>query len=170
MSKHINYQSIFALAILYVLSLGCSYPHRVRADQVTQIRVWAKPKGMETPRALDWRDVKREGRDSLIIDRAFIDSFVVLMNHLHPCAEDYVSDKRCVVELELDSGESIVVALGERFGIHIDGKPMQNDNRMISFIDRHLYEPHAWDYWLPDDWRERDRLAREYMMGLDAQE
>lgn len=141
----------------------------MQADQVNQIVVWAMAKGIESPCAIGWEDVVREGRDTVIINQSFIDSFVVLINNLHPRRMDFVSDKRCVAIIKSISGDSLIVALGEHGGIHINGNPMQEDHRVIDFIDKYVYGPYSWDYWFSDEERELFRIQRQFFNELDSQ-
>ena len=171
MQIHVRPAIFFCLlSLVFVLSC-CSRRVRIQSDQVDQIHVWAMAKGIEFCNAQAWEDVVFEGRDTIINNRHFIDSFVVLINGLHPRRKDFVSDKRCVAILKPTGSDSVVVAVGEYGGIHVNDKPMRDDHRVIAFIDKYVYGPHEQDedYWWPEDIRRIHAYTRRFFEQLDKE-
>ena len=158
------------LVFLLLLLLVCCNKKLIQVDHVSQIRFWAMEKGIEPIIPLGWEDVLVEGRDTIITNRDFIEPFVDLLNHLHREKKDFISDKRSVAIIEMQSGDSIIVAFGERGGIHLNGSPMRNDPQIISFIDEYVYGPHEHDvdYWYPGEKRRFIAYLRDFFHRLDS--
>ena len=76
-----------------------------------------------------------------------------------------------VVIMEMNSGDSVVVAVGEYGGIHVNDKPMRDDHRVIAFIDKYVYGPHEQDedYWWPEDIRRIHAYTRRFFEQLDKE-
>lgn len=169
MSKEGCKFSFVLLILCLLINVRCNRQERIRTDQVKCIRFCAMAKGIDFCYAQDWKDVLGQGRDTIIVDRTFITAFVGYLNHLRRETNDYVNDKRSVAVLRMQCGDSIVVAFGERYGIHINGEPMQNDPDLITFIDQYVYGPHEQDedYWWPDEIRLLNKIIRKYHEQLE---
>ena len=162
-------RSILLSVLFFLLFVSCKQD-RIRVDQVTRITFWAMEKGIEVFMALGWEDVMCQGRDTIIANRDFIESFVDLLNDLCPEKNDYGGDKRSVAILEMQSGDSIIVAFGEHSNIHLNGKRMRDDSRIFSFIDEYVYGPHEHDtdYWCTDNERRIMTYMRVFFHQLDG--
>ena len=171
----VNIVSLFLL-----LLPSCGQKEGIPPEQVESITFYAMPKGVETPSAIiSFQTVKREFRDTLILDREFIQEFTTMINDLTPDRTVKGMDIRSVAAMATKTGDSLFVAFGENWGtailhdhgkdkspFRVNGQFMKDNPELFRFIDEHVYGPHPHDYWFDDETRATLRFIREYTDSL----
>ena len=165
-----------ALVILFfpLLFLSCEKKVRFLPEEVESITFYAMPKEIETPNAVVSFQTLRAYRDTLIVDRDFIQEFTTMVNGLTPDRTVKGMDMRSVAVLATKTGDSLFVALGENWGTavlhdhgkdkspwHVNGQFMKDNPDLFRFIDEHVYGPHPRDYWFDDEHRAFLRMVEK---------
>ena len=162
------------------LFLSCEKKVRVLPEEIESITFYAMPKDMETPNAIvSFQTLKGAYRDTLIVDRSFIQEFTTMINKLTPDRTVKGMDMRSAAVIATKTGDSLFVAFGEGWGtailrdhgkdkspFDVNGTFMKDNPDLFRFIDEHVYGPHPRDYWFHDEVREFLRLIeRSNRMG-----
>ena len=154
------------------LFLSCEQKVNVLPEEVESITFYAMPKDTETPNAVVSFQTLRAYRDTLIVDRSFIQEFTTMINKLTPDRKVKSMDMRSAAVIATKTGDSLFVAFGERWGtailrdhgkdnspFNVNGTFMKDNPDLFRFIDEHVYGPHPRDYWFHDEVREFLRQA-----------
>ena len=104
------------ILILFMILPSCKDEKRIKSNQVESLVFYAMPKGIDRASSLvSFRELKREGRDTLITDRTFIRKFIRMVNCLQPGKMRSI-DLRSAVIIKQETGDSLIIAFGENWG------------------------------------------------------
>ena len=177
---------LLTLSPVFVL-FSCNNQERIKPDQVESLVFYALPKGIDRASSIvSFQDLKKEGRDTLISDRTFILKFIGMVNKLQP-GETKSIDMRSAVVIKQENGDSLIVAFGENWGtvvlrnggkdkwiydesnetfspsMDVNGDFMKDIPALFRYIDKHVYGPHANEYWFSDETREIHKWIKEHL-------
>ena len=124
---------------------------RIDIQQVDSIRIWAEPKGVESPRDLDYWDLLADP-DTTIYDRIFIEMFVEEVNQLKSGGMPSI-DCRCAAVVYEKSGVVSLLCFGEKWGTQYNRRMMTDRPSLFALIDSAVYGPHSNEYWLGPELR-----------------
>ncbi len=176
----------FLIGTLFMILPSCKDEKRIKPDHVESLVFYAMPKGIHRPYSLvSFQELKREGRDTLILDRTFIQKFIGMVNRLQP-GETRSIDLRSAVIVKQENGDSLIVAFGENWGtvvlrnggkdkwiydesdntfypsMDVNGDFMKDSPSLFRFINRYVYGPHSNEYWFDDSTREIHKRIKEH--------
>lgn len=165
------------------LFLSCEKKVRVLPEEVESITFYAMPKDTETPNAVVSFQTLRAYRDTLIVNRDFIQKFTTMINMLTPDRTVKGMDMRSAAVIATKTGDSLFVAFGGRWGtailrdhgkdkspFDVNGQFMKDNPDLFRFIDEYVYGPHPRDYWFDDESRAFLRMVeRSERLGYSFQ-
>ena len=144
---HLVMNEILFIIIVLILQ-GCSNRQNdFEVNDIKSIRFIFLPKGYEFIAPLtETKDVMCQSSiiDTTIVDKAFINDYVNLINGLTQCDESYVYDLRMVSIINQKDSTKREVCFGEYSDILIDGILMNNDDRIFTFLDEKLFTKEIW--------------------------
>lgn len=167
-------QYILLLTLIVFSLCSCSRKEFVKTDSVDSIVFYAMPKGIDFDHNYcSFYDMRRTYRDTLITDKAFIQTFCKKINKLQKDRSRRTLDMRAAAVVAMGNGDSLYVAFGESFGtvimddiyedimsskdeykkslarpnIRLNGFPMKDDPSLFRMINEYVYAPHSNDYW-----------------------
>ncbi len=148
---------------------SCSNTRIIDHEKVMEIEVYSIKKGTEYIYAINSVDaIKREGKDSVITDRDFIQKFISYVNVLKEDKNDSdpSGDFRTAVIIKIINKHPIIVLFGEFFGTVYQGKKMIDNKELFQFIDDRIYRPHPYEWWLT----EQEKTIRRNMRKMHDSE
>ena len=160
----------FVLCVSSIVWISCQRDNKIQRNQVDSIVFYAMPKGVDRPfNIVSFQELKNGGKDTLITDTYFIRKFSRLANRLTPDANRESIDIRSAAVVRMKTGDSLVIAFGEKWGTvilndlegdnmscdslgfrRVHGVYMKDNAELFRFIDKYVYGPHSNDYWLDD--------------------
>lgn len=152
---------VLAVVIFFA---SCSQSVKMDSAQVDKIIIYGMARGIEFVHGIhSIDDVIRNGRDTVITDRATIKSLVHEFNHLRLSKKQKTHDFRTALVFISNNGESRYALLGENSGIQFDGEDMQDRASLFKFVENHIYGSQQNDYWLDEYSRSIIRLSSQAM-------
>lgn len=154
------------LIILFVLSSSCKKTGIVDPKIVTEIEVYSIKKGTEYVHAINSLDaVKREGKDSTITDRDFINRFISLINDLQVDKNDTdpTGDFRVAAIIRIAGKRPRTILFGEYFGTVYQDRRMIDNKKLFHFIDERIYGPHPYEWWLTEQEKTIQRAMKKIL-------
>ena len=164
-------QLLKVITILCIIDLSCSCSNTriIDYEKVMEIEVFSIKKGTEYIYAINTVDaVKREGKDSVISDRDFIQQFVSYLNVLKEDKNDSdpSGDFRTAVIIKIMNKHPKTVLFGEHFGTVYQGKKMIDNKELFEYIDEKIYGPHPYEWWLTE---QEKTIHRNMKIVLDSE-
>jgi len=141
------------LIILFVLLGSCKNTGIIDPRIVTEIEVYSIMKGSEYAYAINSLDaVKREGKDSTITDKDFINRFISMINDLQVDKNntDPIGDFRVAAIIRIRGKRPRIILFGEYFRTVYQDKRMIDNKELFKFIDERIYDPHPQEWWLTE--------------------
>ena len=150
--------------ILFVSFVSCSPRTRIQEKDVEEIVFYAMAKHIDFSHRMDtFQGVEREGADTLIQDRVFIQEFIGYINDLKPLGKEGPRDFRSAAVIRKRDQSEIIVLFGEHFGTLYDNQDMIDNPLLFKFIDEKLYATQPEDYWWPEPFRTRLREMNDIL-------
>ena len=173
----------FVLCVSSIVWFSCQRDNKIQRNQVDSIVFYAMPKGVDRPfNLVSFQELKNGGKDTLITDTHFIRRFSRLVNRLAPDANRESIDIRSAAVVKMKTGDSLVIAFGEKWGTvilndlegdnmscdslgfrRVHGVYMKDNAELFRFIDKYVYGPHSNDYWLDDVTRGWVKYVRDVL-------
>ena len=154
------------IIILFVLSSSCKNTGIIDPKKVTQIEVYSIRKGCEYLYAITSLDaIKREGKDSTITDRDFINRFISLINDLQVDKNDTdpTGDFRVAAIIRIAGKRPRTILFGEYFGTVYQDRRMIDNKKLFYFIDERIYGPHPYEWWLTEQEKTIQRAMKKIL-------
>ena len=164
----------FLTTLMASLFCCCSNSRIIDPEKVSEIEVYSIKKGTEYISAINSIDaVKREGKDSIITDKDFIQRFVSMINELQDDKDntDPTGDFRVAAIINISNERPRIILFGEYFRTVYQGKRMVDDNKLFEFIDERIYELHPYEWWLSEQEKSIRRTLKDKLNeGISCQE
>ena len=144
------------IVLLLIFRKTCNYIN-INTDDVVQLYYGAINEGHESiipitnPEELMIMDTFR---DTVVLDRSVITKVVSLVNSLKPSNETDHIDARIVFSIKMKDGTKHRFALGYLFGTLYNGRIMEDNDELFSFLDSLIYANHDLEYWAPSFYKE----------------
>lgn len=164
---------LFSLFIIVILLYSCSFPKKLDVNKIDEVKLWALPKGMESPHSITkFSELQLSVRDTTTTDRIFIEKLVNEINQLVPSKESFSVDARVGAILFHEGCAVDSILMGESFGICFNGRLMNDSQSLFALIDSSLYKPFSDDYfyWFPEPKRSQMRLIDKQMSVIIRRE
>jgi len=146
---------------LLIMIQGCDYRPIITPDDVESLTFYTTQRDFETPNAIrsfesfiKWNASSKDSlddyslcRDTTVLSRSFINTFIGLVNELQPSRNDSY-DLRTAVAINMKKGDVKYIGFGYLFGICYEGRKMEDDVRLFKFLEDSIYRQYPREYWM----------------------
>lgn len=163
MTKKLLHPAVVALIALSSCSVS---QKRINPDEVTAIQFYLMAKDIEFSHGVYSLNRLRRlcSKDTLVTDRATIESYIFLVNRLIPKGDYQPHDFRAASIIIMNNGKEHCLCFGEKTGVVFDDSEMEDSQPLFCFIDEKIYTLFSWSFWWLNETEKEEEIKQIYQL------